>query len=172
MAADLASVLAPMPASTEPRLPGTWKLAPGRAFTLRPTEGGVLRVAHGRLWVTLDGPHGGALNEQGDLVVETGESVRLRAGQRLVIEPWCRRQSAYFSWDPALQAARTPLWAGVTQPLADLRLAVLLGVGAAGRLAGGLARLAWGLLAPVRAPLDECALKAQSKACRAHGAMS
>ena len=152
MAADLASVLAPMPASTEPRLPGTWKLAPGRAFTLRPTEGGVLRVAHGRLWVTFDGPHGGALNEQGDLVVETGESVRLRAGQRLVIEPWCKRQPAYFTWDlqPARQAVRTPLWTGVTQPLADLRSAVLLGVGAAGRLAGGLTRLAWSLLLPVR----------------------
>ena len=33
-------------------LPGTWKLARGRAITLRPTTDGILRVAHGRLWAT------------------------------------------------------------------------------------------------------------------------
>ena len=36
---------------------GAWKLEPGRALTLHPTEAGELRVAEGRLWATLDGPH-------------------------------------------------------------------------------------------------------------------
>jgi hypothetical protein len=59
-------------------LPGTWKLAPGRAITLQPASSGVLRVAHGSLWVTFDGPHRGPLNDLGDHVVEVGESVRLQ----------------------------------------------------------------------------------------------
>ncbi len=136
-----------------PTLPGTWKLGAGRAITLRPREDGRLRVAHGRLWATFDGPHLGAPNEQGDLVVGAGEYLNIRAGERVVAEAWDGEAPVYFTWDPqtAAQAQVAASLAGVVQPLADLRLALGLGLGAAARLAAGLVRLAFAALAP-RAP--------------------
>lgn len=160
--------LAQMHQSTSaPQLPGTWKLGAGQAITLQPTEHGTLKVAHGRVWATFDGPHQGALNDLGDHVIGVGERLWVRAGQRIVIQAWDRRQPAYFSWDPAAApaAVRGVSLAGVLQPLADLRLALAFGAGAAARLATGLARLAWEVVA-VRA------FSAQSRACSAHGAMS
>ena len=161
--------------SNAPALPGTWKLGARRAITLRPREDGTLRIAHGSVWATFDGPHHGPLNDQGDRIVGTGGQLRLRAGQRVVVEAWDAEAPAYFSWDPApapvVQLSRRT--AGVVQPLADLRLAVALGAGAAGRLVVGLAALvgdATGLRG--RAVLEDCAFNAQSSACRAHGAMS
>lgn len=158
-------------------LPGTWKLGKGRAITLAPGEAGVLRVAHGCLWATFEGPHQGPLNDRGDHVVEAGGQLRVRAGQRVVIEAWDAKAPAYFSWDPvpALAASPSRRFAGaVVQPLADLRLAVGLGVGALGRLAAGLAGLALDAVAGRErgAALSDCAFNAQSRACRAHGAMS
>ena len=47
-------------------LPGTWKLARGRALTLRPTTDGVLRIAHGRVWATVEGPHGRTPDDSGE----------------------------------------------------------------------------------------------------------
>ncbi len=167
--------LAPMHQSAAPALPGTWKLAAGRAITLEPREAGVLRVAHGRLWATYDGPHRGALNDQGDRIVGVGERLSLRAGQRLVVEAWSDRAPAYFSWDPlpAAVTASAPRAARVLQPLGDLRLALVFGAGAAGRLFVGVAGLAWDVLAGrERARLADCAFNAQAKACRAHGAMN
>ncbi len=158
-----------------PALPGTWRLAAGRAITLRPREAGMLRVAHGRLWVTFDGPHGGPPNDLGDHVLGVGEQVRLGSGERLVAEALDARTSAYFSWDPLPVAAgeSTRLAIAVVQPLADLRLAVVFGAGAVRRLAVGLAALAWNALGGrSRATLADCAFNAQSRACRAHGAMS
>src|SRR5437899_241257 len=108
-----------------PRLPGTWKLPAGRALTLQPLEAGRLKVAHGQLWATYDGPHRGPLNDLGDRIVGAGEELKLRAGQRLVIEPWNGDAAAYFSWEPApaQRSARALNVAGVVQPAADLRLA-------------------------------------------------
>lgn len=155
--------------SSAGQLPGTWKLGAGRAITLHPAEQGVLRVAHGRIWATFDGPHHGPRNDQGDHVVGVGERLWVRAGQRIVIQAWDREQPAYFSWDPATApvAARSVSLAGVLQPLADLRLALAFGAGAAARLAAGVARLAWDVVA-----VRERALTAQARACRAQGAMS
>jgi hypothetical protein len=132
-----------------PALPGTWKLAAGRAITLQPREAGVLRVAYGQMWATYDGPHQGPLNDLGDHVIGTGGQLRLRAGQRLVVEAWDGQSPAYFSWDPLAAPVRAgaPRLAQVVQPLSDLRLALALGAGAAGRLVAGLAGLAWDLLA-------------------------
>jgi hypothetical protein len=158
-----------------PALPGTWKLAAGRAITLEPSEPGVLRVAHGQLWATYDGPHSGPLNDLGDRIVGVGERLSLRAGQRLVVEAWDTGAPAYFSWDPlpARVAVPTRRLARVIQPLADLRLALVFGAGAAGRLLAGVAGLAWDLVAGRdRERLADCAFNAQAKACRAQGAMS
>jgi hypothetical protein len=80
--------------------PGRWKLAAGRAMTLQPPDAGLLRVAHGRLWATCDGPHEGALNDSGDHVLDAGGELRLDAGQRWVIEAWHGDSPACFSWEP------------------------------------------------------------------------
>lgn len=126
-------------------LPGTWKLAAGRAITLQPREDGVLRVAHGRLWATFDGPHGGPLNDLGDHVIDAGGRLGLRAGHRLVVEAWDRGAPAYFSWDPLVvgAAGALPRAARLSQPLADLGLALAMAGGAVGRLLAGLGGLAW-----------------------------
>lgn len=158
-----------------PALPGAWKLAAGRAITLQPREPGILRVAHGQLWATFDGPHRGPPNDLGDHVVGVGEQLPLRAGQRLVVEAWHAQAPAYFSWDPLPVRARStaPRLAAVVQPLADLRLALVLGADAVRRLVAGLAGVAWELLAARgRETLSDCAFNAQSSACRAHGSMS
>jgi len=126
-------------------LPGTWQLARGRAVTLTPASDGVLRVAHGRVWATLEGPHGRTPADSGDHVLSVGCALFVQGGQRLVLEAWNTSGASYFAWDPvfAPAPARRINLAGVVQPLADLRLAMVLGMRALGRLAAGLGRLAW-----------------------------
>jgi hypothetical protein len=166
-APSIAHLLQASPAAA---LPGTWKLTRGRAITLRPATDGILRIAHGRVWATVDGPHGGTPYDGGDHVLEVGRSMWVRAGQRVVIEAWNRAGAAYFSWDPVLvtAAATAPSarlrLAGVVQPLADLRLATGLVVQALGRLAAGVGHLVLDLL-PGRAGRAV-------PGCRPHGAMS
>jgi hypothetical protein len=80
------------------RSAGAWRLLPGQALTLRPSQSGVLWVIAGSLWATNDGPHRGAGNDRGDRVLKAGESVDLRAGERLVLEPV--GADARFGWDP------------------------------------------------------------------------
>ncbi|HEY8357642.1 MAG TPA: DUF2917 domain-containing protein, partial [Ramlibacter sp.] len=92
-------------ASPATALPGTWKLARGRAITLRPASNGILRVAHGRVWATLEGPHGVTPADSGDHVLEVGRSMWIRAGQAVVVEAWNQRGASYFSWDPVLAPA-------------------------------------------------------------------
>jgi hypothetical protein len=145
----------PLMHQSSPALPGTWKLAAGRAITLQPVEAGSVKVAHGCLWATYDGPHHGALNDLGDLVVGVGDRLFVRAGQRLVIQSWDRDCPAYFSWDPAPAAARVRRLslAPVLQPLADLRLALAIGGLAVGRLAAGVVRMARDYVAPRPQPV-------------------
>ena len=147
------------------RLAGTWKLAGGRAMTLQPREPGVLRVARGSLWATSQGPHPGPLNDQGDRFLQAGEQLQLHRGQRVVIEAWNRLGPAYFSWDPLPEpVVRRVRAADLVQPVEDLRLAVVMGARAAGRLLAGLAGLAWTTLGRARPSLAECAFKAHSSA--------
>lgn len=138
------------------RLPGTWRLEPARAVTLRPREDGVLRIAHGGVWVTFDGPHAGPLNDLGDRVLGAGEQLRVRAGRRVVLEPVDRAAPAYFSWDFAKQPE--PIQApqlAVAQSWSDLQLAAVLGVQAGGRLVAAVIGLAAGALLP-RPQRNEC----------------
>ena len=127
--------------------PGNWRLEAGRALTLRPMTAGVVRIADGRAWATFDGPHRGPLNDFGDRVVAAGGQLRVRAGQRVVIEAWRDEPPVAFSWDPLPLPlpARSAAERGsdVLEPLADLRLALVFGTAAVGRLMAGLARLAW-----------------------------
>ncbi|MBC5764870.1 DUF2917 domain-containing protein [Ramlibacter albus] len=142
--------------SAAPALPGTWKLGAGRAITLQPLQDGILRVAHGTLWATFDGPHEGTPRAMGDHFVEVGDTVRIAAGERVVVEPWGRNHSAYFTWDPIVAPARLPRirFADVMKPLADLRIAVALGVHAAASVVVVLVRAVVAtVLPPQRAPM-------------------
>jgi hypothetical protein len=147
-APSIAHLLQASPATA---LPGTWKLARGRAITLRPATNGILRIAHGRVWATVDGPHGLTPADAGDHVLEVGRSMYVRVGQRVVIEAWNPRGAAYFTWDPVFApvgvAVASPRlnFGHVLQPLADLRAAFGLAGGAFGRLLVGIGRLAMGL---------------------------
>lgn len=142
-ARSVAQLLQSAPATA---LPGTWKLARGRAITLRPAMDGILRVAHGRVWATVEGPHGATPGDSGDHVLEVGRSMVLRAGQSVVIEAWNQRGASWFAWDPVFvtQPVRQRVTAtAVLQPMADLRAALALALRATGQLASGIARLAW-----------------------------
>ncbi len=171
------SALFSQQSSLDQSLPGCWKLGAGRALTLKPLEDGVLRIAHGGMWVTLEGPHSGPANNSGDHFLSAGQQLVLQSGQHAVIEPWGNHAAApaYFAWDPMPAVVLRPVrvvnqWQmAVVQPLADLRLALVLGAGAVGRLALGVAGFALDLAAGRRDGLRcAAAFNAQSSACRAH----
>lgn len=157
----------PQTQQSSPALPGTWKLVAGRAITLQPREEGTFKVAHGQMWATYDGPHPGALNETGDHIVGAGQTLRLRAGQRLVVESWNWQSPSYFSWEPLPVPTRrlAPRFNAVVQPLADLRLALVFGADAIARLVAGLAGIAWDVVAPAgREPALRRAFHGRGKA--------
>ena len=141
-------------AAALPAVAGVWKLAARRAVSLRPREHGVLNVVAGRLWITLDAPEGGSPAERGDHVLSAGERLAVRPGSRVVLEAWRHDEPAAFDWvpAPAAQAVRAAGWAGVREPLADLRLALVQAGAALGRLLWGLGRLGTGALAGRRQP--------------------
>ena len=138
-------------------LPGCWKLEAGRALTLHPRDSGVLRIAHGRVWITMDGPHHGHANESGDLFLVPGRGLVVQAGQRLVVESSGeeRSQSAHFSWDPLPQqraqavdsaVRRAGRWQmAVVQPVRDLGMALGMAAAALGLAGSALGRLALGI---------------------------
>ena len=142
-------ILASVPAAA---LPGTWKLARGRAITLRPATDGIVRIAHGRVWATVDGPHGLTPDEAGDHILQVGRSMFVKAGQRVVMEAWNESGASFFSWDPvvapATEARSRVNLAGVLQPLADLRMAASIAGRAIGQLGAGLVRVGWQLVRP------------------------
>lgn len=138
-------------------LPGSWKLEAGRALTLQPTQAGVLRIAQGRMWVTMDLLRGD-VQASGDLFLVPGRGLAVQAGQRIVLEPAGvdREAAAWFSWDPlpqsrAVQAAVRGVgrWQqAVLWPVRDLGLALGQAGAAVGRLLLGVAWLALGPMRP------------------------
>ena len=137
---------------------GCWKLGDGRALTLRPSHAGVLRVVHGRVWITFDNAQRDDGVRGGDHFLGAGDVLHLLPGQVLVMESWnAAARAAYFSWDPlparagvsitprrAPVLARGPDWrGGVVQPWRDLRMALVLAGAASVRLMAGLAGASW-----------------------------
>lgn len=123
------------------------RLPAGQAVKLRARKLSVLRIAHGRVWVTVTeaGPYSCVI--AGDHFLSRGDSLTLLPGQELVMEPFGRDEmtAAQFSWGPPGAAATvTQLTAvtnwrgGVMQPLLDLRHATGLAAGAMGRLVLGV----------------------------------
>jgi Protein of unknown function (DUF2917) len=188
---------------------GAFNLPNGRALTLQPHAAAVLRVRQGTAWVTLP-------SQPGDHFLQAGDTLRVQAGDSVVMEPWQARAHApayahagahaiahasvatealYFDWDPvpmhiaapasavlrerwqpgvAQPAARISYSHAVRQPLADLRAALVLGAGAAGRLAAGF--VVWGFGSVVALVLGNGlaarARTAHSSARAAHGRMA
>jgi hypothetical protein len=112
-------------------------LAPGQAMTLRPRQPGELRVRHGTLWVTPDGPHASEdVRLGGDMFLCAGDRFRLATGQPLVLEPARAKRAATFDWVP-LSAAES--WrTSVRAPAAELQAALRQTGRAALRLLHGL----------------------------------
>ena len=100
----------------------------------------------------------------GDLFLDAGASLRLQAGQQVVIEPCgaAGQTDAAFDWLPALASRATRWPAAVAQPASDLRLALVSAGFALRGAAGAVVRLAGGVLGSV-------AFKAQSGARRLQG---
>ncbi|OYY86590.1 MAG: hypothetical protein B7Y42_15580, partial [Polaromonas sp. 28-63-22] len=124
---------------------------------LRARRLSVLRISHGRVWLTLTDGGPWSRVRAGDHFLSPGESLTLFPGQELVMEPFGPTDGApaQFTWvEPGAEAAavhvpRVPalgpaaLWRGsVVEPLLDLRHAAGLAARATGRLAVGLGRLA------------------------------
>ena len=126
-------------------------LTAGQAITLRAKAISVLRIAHGRVWVTVTDIGAYSRVMAGDHFLSRGDSLTLLPGQELVMEPFGRgeKTSVQFSWGPPgaaaanTQAAATANWrGGVLQPLLDLRHASGLAARATGRLVLGLGHAA------------------------------
>jgi hypothetical protein len=128
------------PSSPTDRLAGTWKLAPEQAVTLNPGQAGLLRVTQGCVWATLEGPHHGPANDWGDIVLRSGQQIRLLPGQQVVVESFttCANDAAAcFSWEPAATPVPQPAW--VAARLAEPRARAVAG-GLPGRALRALAR--------------------------------
>ena len=129
------------------RASGCWSLAPAQALTLHPNEAGVLRVAQGRVWATLAGPHHGPANDWGDVVLGGGEQMALMPGQQVVVEPFgdAVNAPAYFCWEPlAAHAPAAPqppsLWGdALARPSLDVAPVPAFPIAAIGRLLGRVA---------------------------------
>lgn len=138
---DAASLLQSHQSQARPS--GCWTLAAGQATTLRPRMPGLLRIAAGSAWITFDGPHAGPGNDRGDLVLETGATVAVTAGRRLVIESRDAQTPVAFDWDFVPERQAVPARTAVALAWRDLGWALGLGAAAVGRLVLGLG--AWGL---------------------------
>ena len=91
-------------------LAGCWKLGAGRALSLQARYAGVLRIAHGRVWVTFDHADQRRSTRAGDHFLSRGDSLYLQPGERLVMESFGidHVPSAYFSWEP-VRASRSEI---------------------------------------------------------------
>jgi len=76
---------------------GAWQISAGQAISLKASSDSIMRVKQGRVWVTLDANRAHASE---DLVLAPGESLRVGAGERLVMEPW-DGYGASYTWDAA-----------------------------------------------------------------------
>lgn len=123
-------------------VPGFWTLTPGRVLSLQPLQAGLLRVAQGQVWATVDTPHQGAGNASGDHFLRAGEQLSVRRGQHLVLESLVRTgPPVYFEWTPTPESTRMavgPNARAVTRPLRDLGFALGMVGNALAHLSAGL----------------------------------
>ena len=101
--------LSARPTAPLPSHAGSFSLESGRALGLRPQHDALLRIAQGSVWATLP-------SQPGDHFLSAGQSLLVKKGEALVIEPWALRRGAgagtglapaagtqetvYLDWDP------------------------------------------------------------------------
>ena len=66
----------------------SYALPAGQAITVQARESGILRVGQGRVWVTFSHAGRNPSVPAGDHFLQSGDSLRLSAGQTVVIESW------------------------------------------------------------------------------------
>jgi hypothetical protein len=116
-------------------------LGKGAVIAWRAPGAGVLRVTSGRLWVTLDVAPRSPLYDMGDHMVVLGHDLRLRAGQRVVVEAWphAGESLTQLQWVEAPPSCMAQRWqTAVAEPVRDLVQGLGLSVRASGRLLTGL----------------------------------
>jgi hypothetical protein len=78
---------------------GSFRIESGRALRLHPKRDALMRIQQGSVWATLP-------SQPGDHFLSAGQSLLVKAGEALVIEPWALRHVAgaqdtvYLDWDP------------------------------------------------------------------------
>src|SRR5690606_19888733 len=65
---------------------GCWKLAHGKALSLRPRTHGVLQIAQGQVWLTLRGSLADRPGVAADHVLRAGQQLTVAPGQHVVME--------------------------------------------------------------------------------------
>lgn len=122
---------------------GSWRLHPGHAMSLRPRRASLLRIYCGRVWVTQGGPYDLIGRESGDRFLSPGDTLRVPAGARLVMEPLAEagdEQPVHFDWAEApCQRPAERFASEVLVPARELRRAVALAGQALVRTLRGLA---------------------------------
>jgi hypothetical protein len=125
-----------------------WKLDACSAVTMQVVQAGVLRIEHGRVWLTVDQIADGSSPGAGDHFLSRGQGLVLQPGQRLVMEPFGigHASPAFFAWEPMGQAVSAKSAGRHARPhmelarsWADLRQAAVLAARAMAGLARGLA---------------------------------
>lgn len=135
--------MSPTPVVDRVSRAGAWRLHPGHAMRLQPTEGAVLQVRSGRLWVTLGEPDAGVPGCSGDRFLQDGDRLVVPAGARLVMESLDAREGdapVCFDWtDLAADAgAAARFGREVAAPSRELMLALGQAGLAAARVLRGL----------------------------------
>jgi hypothetical protein len=116
-------------------------LGRGAVIAWRAPVAGVLRVSSGRLWVTLDVARRSPLYDMGDHMVALGHDLRLRAGQRVVVEAWphAGESLTQLQWVAAPPSCMAQRWqTSVAEPVRDLVQGLGLSARASGRLLTGV----------------------------------
>lgn len=139
------------PALASGPLAGWWHLAPRRTVSLQPQVCSVLRIAQGRVWVTMAGRQGLAGQpDSGDVVLHAGDELAVPAGAHLVLESWPVTPDDVVRFDlsvPAAALAAAPLSfeREVASAAHDLGQALLAATAALGRAGWALGRMLRGL---------------------------
>ena len=128
-----------------------WHLGARRTVSLLPKAHGVLRIAQGRVWVTMGALQGLAGQpDSGDVVLHAGEELAVPSGAHLVMECWPVQpgEEVRFDWSERVAApsAVVPRFQReVVSPAQDLVQALQTSARALGRVAWAFARVFRGL---------------------------
>ncbi|MES2979288.1 MAG: DUF2917 domain-containing protein [Pseudomonadota bacterium] len=80
-------------------------LQPGAAVSFNAKRAGLLRVASGRVWATVSNAALDARVQGGDHVLGAGQTLSIRAGDKVVAEVIADRSPAWLAWEPEDAAA-------------------------------------------------------------------